>query len=286
MGRPTKTQRVINQLTKPASIAPAIPYAIPNRSGDHSAGHVEASPLSGTDIVNKAYVDGLTYCPGSNTQIIYNDNGVFGASANLIWNNTNKRLGVNVASPLVPVHINGTTYIDNGHFFMRKTGAGSDSQIFRIYDGDDKIFSIRKMASGETLIINNEGSFQLKPNNDSDNYLEISTSSNQTTINFVGQNGKITADSGTIDFANENLNTTGNISVGAGTFNGIVDFGAAGFNCQNFCFPLIAAPGAPPPGPGITDGEAQWDNSSPNAALGTPGTLWIWNQVAGAWEAH
>jgi hypothetical protein len=43
---------------------------------------------------------------------------------------------------------------------------------------------------------------------DSDDYLTINTTANQTTINFVGQNGKITADSGTIDFDNELLLTT------------------------------------------------------------------------------
>ncbi len=60
-----------------------------------------------------------------------------------------------------------------------------------------------------------DGTVDFMTNNDTDDYIQISTGTNQPVINFVGCNGKITAASGTIDFDNENLTTTGTLTVGA-----------------------------------------------------------------------
>lgn len=62
----------------------------------------------------------------------------------------------------------------------------------------------------------------LRSGGDSDDYISIDTVANQTTINFVGQNGKITADSGTIDFDDENRTGTGTHASGAATVTGQV----------------------------------------------------------------
>ena len=62
-----------------------------------------------------------------------------------------------------------------------------------------------------------DGTVDFQTNNDTDDYIQISTTTNQSLINFVGQNGKITAESGSIDFDNENLTTTGTLSAGATT---------------------------------------------------------------------
>lgn len=62
-----------------------------------------------------------------------------------------------------------------------------------------------------------DGTVDFMTNNDTDDYIQISTTSNQSVINFAGQNGKITAASGSIDFDNENLTTTGTLSSGATT---------------------------------------------------------------------
>lgn len=46
-----------------------------------------------------------------NMSVQWNNNGVFGGSANLIWDNANARLGVNTSTPQFPVDVYGTDYI-------------------------------------------------------------------------------------------------------------------------------------------------------------------------------
>jgi hypothetical protein len=69
--------------------------------------------------------------------------------------------------------------------------------------------------TGDTSVISSAHEIDIKPNGDSDDYLQILTDTNQTAINFVGQNGKITADTGAIDFDDEDLTTTGDVAIGA-----------------------------------------------------------------------
>ena len=73
-----------------------------------------------------------------------------------------------------------------------------------------------------TLTDATDGTFDIMTNNDADDYIQISTTTNQPLINFVGSNGKITAASGTIDFDNENLTTTGTASLGATTATSLI----------------------------------------------------------------
>lgn len=67
-----------------------------------------------------------------------------------------------------------------------------------------------------------DGTVDLMTNNDTDDYIQISTTTNQPLINFVGCNGKITAATGTIDFDNENLTTTGTLGSGATTVTSLI----------------------------------------------------------------
>jgi len=43
--------------------------------------------------------------PGSDTEVLFNDGGAFGADANFVWDKTNDRLGVQTDSPLAAAHI-------------------------------------------------------------------------------------------------------------------------------------------------------------------------------------
>jgi hypothetical protein len=78
-------------------------------------------------------------------------------------------------------------------------------------------------TTGEYAFLLTTHELKLQPNLDLDDYLSISTIANQTTINFVGQNGKIIADSGTISFDNENLTTTGIVTTLGLTLNSVGD---------------------------------------------------------------
>lgn len=76
----TKEQKVLKQLsggTVQKKTAIATDMFLPNHSGDHSAGIVNSTPTKDTDIVNKAYVDGLTEgiweVDGTETQLITAD---------------------------------------------------------------------------------------------------------------------------------------------------------------------------------------------------------------------
>ncbi len=57
------------------------------------------------------------------------------------------------------------------------------------------------------------GTVYIQPGGDTSDYVTFKTVADQTTMNFVGQNGRITADSGTIDFDDENITTKGYLSL-------------------------------------------------------------------------
>jgi len=99
----------------------------------------------------------------------------------------------------------------NSQFYFR------DATILRgdirmIYDGET--FTNMRFHSVAALNFSALNAINIMPNNDNDDFIEISTSANQTTINFVGQDGRITAEGGTIDFVNEHLKTTGLLTDG------------------------------------------------------------------------
>ena len=62
---------------------------------------------------------------GSNTQIQYNNSGAFGASANLVWDNTNARLGIGTSSPSNKLDINlGAGSLTNGVSLRNTSSTG------------------------------------------------------------------------------------------------------------------------------------------------------------------
>ncbi|MCH7605265.1 hypothetical protein IID24_04740 [Patescibacteria group bacterium] len=97
----------------------------------------------------------------------------------------------------------------------------SDSLTFE-FDGNDMLINMSDGGIQFKLTDATDGTVDFMTNNDADDYIQISTSGNQSTINFVGQNGKITAASGTIDFDNENLTTTGTLASGATTVTSLI----------------------------------------------------------------
>jgi len=66
--------------------------------------------------------------------------------------------------------------------------------------------------SGDYFILSSTHNMRITTNGDFDDYLDISTAGDQTTLNWAGQNALITADLGTISFGNDHILTTGNLS--------------------------------------------------------------------------
>jgi len=111
--------------------------------------------------------------------------------------------------------------IDGGTNNAIKLIENSDT-VTLTFTGND--FSIDNSDGGIIFSLTDatDGTVDFMTNNDQDDYIQISTTTNQPLINFVGCNGKITAASGTIDFDNENLTTTGTLSSGATTVTSLI----------------------------------------------------------------
>ena len=78
---------------------------------------------------------------GTNGQIQFNDNGASGADSNLVWDNTNKRLGIGASTPSTELHVHSTktttpvelSLLNN---FVGQNGSGDDYEISTISLGD------------------------------------------------------------------------------------------------------------------------------------------------------
>ncbi len=89
-----------------------------------------ANPTNPQDAATKSYVDGGAHTvAGSTGQVQFNNAGVFGATANLFWDNTNNRLGINNASPSFSLdvggasRISGTLEVDGGSISLPTNGS-------------------------------------------------------------------------------------------------------------------------------------------------------------------
>ena len=107
--------------------------------------------------------------------------------------------------------------IDGGTNNIIKFTENSDTLSFSAVSGDDWVIDSTDGGVMFTLTDATDGSIDFQPNNDADDYIQITTTTNQPLINFVGCDGSITAASGAIAFGDENLSTTGTLGAGATT---------------------------------------------------------------------
>ncbi|OCK55418.1 tail fiber domain-containing protein [Bradyrhizobium sp. LMTR 3] len=77
---------------------------------------------------------------GANTQVQFNNSGVFGGSANLVWDNVNNRLGIGTTTPQSKLDVTGASTAYNSTPLFRLTtgtGAGTDEALtFGVHDTD------------------------------------------------------------------------------------------------------------------------------------------------------
>lgn len=83
---------------------------LPNHSGNLDAGNILKEPINDTDIINKKYLDDnySFHEDGTSVGQLNYWNGskwVHTETSELVWDDTNKRLGINTSSPEVALHI-------------------------------------------------------------------------------------------------------------------------------------------------------------------------------------
>jgi hypothetical protein len=79
----------------------------------------------------KAYVNSAVIPGGNDTEIQFNDGGVFGADADLTWDKTNNRLGIGEASPDVSLEItDNAPYLSLHNSTKENDAGGRESRIY------------------------------------------------------------------------------------------------------------------------------------------------------------
>lgn len=92
---------------------------------------------------------------GANTQVQFNSSGAFGASANLVWDNANKRLGVGLSSPSRTVDVSFASNVNfpgagSDGMFFNNTGTGDNTFVFATAQtgGNPQLSFFRQMVGG------------------------------------------------------------------------------------------------------------------------------------------
>jgi len=176
---------------------------------------------------------------GNDEEIQFNDSGDLGASELLTWDglylNVHKPVNLDKRARLGVRDVGGTSFVgelilsDDTGTARTYITANGDSSITS--NGNTCIFVATTATQADLwadgrhglstdLKFQATGVIKLWAGDDKDDYIAISTAADQTTLNFVGQDGLITADGGTIDFNDDHLLTLGNITGTAVTATG------------------------------------------------------------------
>lgn len=97
----------------------------------------------------------------------------------------------------------------------------SDTLSFT-FSGNDIVVDSSDGGIMFTLTDATDGTVDIMTNNDADDYIQFSTTSDEPLLNWVGCDAKITAAGGDISFDNENLLTTGTLGAGATTVTSLI----------------------------------------------------------------
>lgn len=205
---------------------------------------------SGAGVINNIFVGGTIYSAGIRDTENILTTGTIGTASNEIagvYLADSAKVFFGDDQDFAIYHSGVDAFIDNDLGELNITSAGSlnlDSSINQIgISGNDLFLSDldeitwsgalriwHDTAAGLNLgFIENVGTFSLtsttgqiliKPDGDTDDYIEFSTTADVPQIRAVGSNLSIIADSGEIDFDNENLTTSGTLDIGETTVTG------------------------------------------------------------------
>lgn len=191
-----KTSRLLNKIAKTTEqVTPiATDMILPNHSGTHDAGIIRNTPVNPTDIVNKAYVDGLSSglweTDGSTTSLI---------SPTDIDAITKKI--INVVDPSADQHAATKKYVDDNDVDGLWEVSGGNTQLITADDIlIDTDYKIQFRDSG--LYIQSSADGVLGVYSDSDLFL------NGLTLTTIGVTGDTLIGDGTTNYSK--VNSTGN----------------------------------------------------------------------------
>jgi hypothetical protein len=160
-------------LKAPNTLSADTTYTLPTADG--TSGQVLSTngtgTLSWTNNDSGLTVDSTAITSGTAGRVFFqNASNQLSQSANLFWDNTNNRLGINTASPATALHVVGTTRIThptltgtidielftaNGRGRINTTGTGSIGEIFRWGEGGNIVSTQQSFSGSRGITISN-----------------------------------------------------------------------------------------------------------------------------------
>lgn len=129
-------------------------------------------------------------------------------------------------------YTNGQKATSGQHGFLTST----DWTTFNGHLHDDQIIEPNGIGCDEVTDFNftAAGHINIRPNGDTDDYVKFDTDAHQTSMRFMGQNGIIVSQSGTTNFATDNLGNIGTITATTFTDGTASVVGGAGSGFTSF----------------------------------------------------